>query len=151
MATWLKLRDLKAPDAKPVLWVNTHFDHMGKKSRLEAAKIVRERLLVLGKDCSVIVTGDFNADEGSEPYKALFDQAGEKESPVVDTLRVVSPKRGANEGTTSGFRADATRGPRIDWIGCSRDWTVRKAGIDRTAKGGRTPSDHFAVFAVLGR
>ena len=151
MATWVKLRDLKAPDARPVLWVNTHFDHLGKQSRLEAAKLIRERVLVLGKDCSVIVTGDFNADEGSEPYKALFDKAAEKESPVVDTFRVAHPTKGENEGTSSGFKADAKDGRRIDWIGCSRDWAIRKAGIDRTAKDGRTPSDHFAVFAVLGR
>jgi endonuclease/exonuclease/phosphatase family metal-dependent hydrolase len=151
MATWVKLRDHKAKDAKPVLWINTHFDHMGKQSRLEAAKIIRERLLALGKDCSVLVTGDFNADEGSEPYKALFDKQGEKESPVVDSLRVAHPKKLDDEGTTSDFKADAKGGPRIDWIGCSRDWKVQKAGIDRTAKDGRTPSDHFAVFAVLGR
>jgi glycerophosphoryl diester phosphodiesterase len=31
----------------------------------------------------------------------------------------------------------------------SRDWDVRLAGIDRVTKGGRTPSDHFPVFAVL--
>jgi len=151
MATWLKLRDLKAPDAKPVLWVNTHFDHMGKKARVEGAKIIRDRVLALGKGCSVIVTGDFNAGEGSEPYSALFGKAGDVESPVVDTFRVASPKKGAEEGTASGFKADATRGARIDWIACSRDWKVAKAGIDRTAKDGRTPSDHFAVFAVLGR
>jgi hypothetical protein len=33
----------------------------------------------------------------------------------------------------------------------SRDWKVIAAGIDRTEKGGRTPSDHFPVTAVLRR
>lgn len=151
MATWVKLRDLKAPGAKPVLWVNTHFDHVGKVARLEGAKMIREQAAKLGKDCSLVVTGDFNAGEGSDPYKALFDKQGDRESPVVDTLRVVNPTKGENEGTFSSFKADTKGGSRIDWIGCSRDWTVKKAGIDRTAKDGRTPSDHFAVFAVLGR
>jgi endonuclease/exonuclease/phosphatase family metal-dependent hydrolase len=152
MATWVKLRDkTAAKDAKPLLWINTHFDHIGRQARLEGARLVRERVIALGEGCSVIVTGDFNADEGSEPYRALFGERDGTASPVVDTFRVAHPEKRADEGTASGFRADATGGARIDWIACSRDWTVRKAGIDRTARDGRTPSDHFAVFAVLGR
>jgi endonuclease/exonuclease/phosphatase family metal-dependent hydrolase len=151
LVTWVKLRDLKAREAKPILWLNTHFDHRGKQARLEAARIVRAKLATLGKDCSLIVTGDFNSAEGSDPYKALFDALGDQKSPVVDTFRVAHPQRGADEGTASGFKAAATKGNRIDWIACSRDWTVRKSDIDRTARDGRTPSDHFAVTAVLAR
>jgi len=151
LATWVKLRDLKTDGAKPILWVNTHFDHRGKQARLEAAKIIRQRFATLGKDCSLIVTGDFNTAEGGDPYKALFDPLGETKSPVVDSFRVAHPRRGESEGTASGFKADATKGNRIDWIACSRDWTVRKSDIDRTARDGRTPSDHFAVIAVLAR
>lgn len=151
MATWVKLSDRKSPGAKPILWVNTHFDHRGPRARLESAKIIRERASTLGKDCSLIVTGDFNSAESSEPYKALFGRQGERDSPVVDTFRVANPMKRTEEGTASGFKASATTGNRIDWIGASRDWSVRKAGIDRTARDGRTPSDHFAVFAVLGR
>jgi endonuclease/exonuclease/phosphatase family metal-dependent hydrolase len=151
MATWVKLRDLKHPGAKPVLWINTHFDHIGKKARAEGAKLVRSQLEAMGQGCSLIVTGDFNSGEGSEPYTALFGKQGDRESPVVDTFRVAHPNRDKAEGTATGFKASATGGTRIDWIGCSRDWTVRKADIDRTARDGRTPSDHFAVTAVLGR
>jgi endonuclease/exonuclease/phosphatase family metal-dependent hydrolase len=151
MATWVKLRDLRAPGAKPVLFANTHFDHRGQQARLESAKLLRDRLAKLGEGCSLIVTGDFNSAEGSEPYQALFGKRGDAESPVVDTLRVAHPKRGENEGTSSGFKATATGGNRIDWIGCSRDWTVVKAEIDRTSRDGRTASDHWAVTAVLRR
>lgn len=145
MATWVKLKDKTG--GKPVLFLNTHFDHVGKVARLEAAKLIRKRLPELGKDCSLIVTGDFNAGEGSDPYKALFDN----ESPVVDTYRVAHPKREENEGTTTPFKAGANKGNRIDWIGASRDWKVQSATIDRTAKDGRTPSDHFAVTATVRR
>jgi endonuclease/exonuclease/phosphatase family metal-dependent hydrolase len=31
----------------------------------------------------------------------------------------------------------------------SRDWRVVEIHIDRTARDGRTPSDHFPVTAVL--
>ena len=40
-------------------------------------------------------------------------------------------------------------GPRIDWIGCSRDFSLNAVAIDRTERDGRTPSDHFPVTAVL--
>src|SRR5262249_20636344 len=151
VVTWVRLRDRQAPDARPVLFVNTHFDHRGQKARLESAKLIRAQLATLGKGCSLVVTGDFNAAEGSEPYRALFGEEGGKAAAVVDTYRVAHPTRGKDEGTFSGFKASATAGGRIDWIACSRDWAVLRAGIDHTAKDGRTPSDHFPVTAELTR
>lgn len=149
VATWVKLKDRTAPDGKPVLFLNTHFDHRGEKARAEAGRLVRRKLGELGGGCRVVVTGDFNADEGSEPYQSLFGAADGKPAPLADTFRAMHPARGKDEGTFSAFQAAATAGPRIDWIGCSPDWDVRLAGIDRTARGDRTPSDHFPVTAVL--
>ncbi|MCS7237233.1 MAG: endonuclease/exonuclease/phosphatase family protein [Thermoguttaceae bacterium] len=151
MVTWAKLQDLKDPEKPPILWMNTHFDHRGERAREESARILRQKIEEMGQGCSLVVTGDFNAAEGSPPYRILFSNVNGKDSLLVDTYRVVNPERGPNEGTFSGFSADRTSGPRIDWIGCSKDWIVVAAGIDRTARDGRTPSDHFAVFAVLRR
>lgn len=150
LVTWVKLADKTAPGGKPILWLNTHLDNRGQKARVEGAMIVRARLAALGEGCSVVVTGDFNSPEGGEPYAVLFGKPGDRTA-LVDTFRAAHPGRGAEEGTTTGFKASATRGSRIDWIGCSRDWTVRAAGIDRTSRDGRTPSDHFPVTAVLRR
>ncbi len=150
MATWVRLKD-KSHDGKPVLWINTHFDHMGKIARLESAKLIRERAKTLGKDSSLIVTGDFNAGEASEPYKALFETRENDESPVVDSLRNAHPTRGENEGTTTPFKSAASNGARIDWIGVSRDWKVVAAGIEHPDRDGRTTSDHFPVQAILRR
>lgn len=149
MVTWVKLKDKTG--GKPVFFINTHFDHMGKTARVESAKLIRERIVKLGEGCSVILTGDFNSGEGSDPYKALFDTRGTDESPVVDSYRTAHPKREANEGTSTPFKAGANNGARIDWIGVSRDWKVVSAAIDRTSKDGRTPSDHFPINAVLRR
>lgn len=149
VATWLKLNDRTASDGKPILLINTHLDHRGAKARLESARLIREKAGELGKGCRLIITGDFNASEGSGPYTALFADVAGQPSPFVDTLRIYRPTRAKDEGTFSGFKADATNGERIDWIACSRDWEVRLAGIDRTARQGRTPSDHFPVTAVL--
>ncbi len=149
MVTWVKLVDRKQANAKPILFFNTHFDHRGPEARAQSARLLRRRAAEMGKACRVIVTGDFNEGEGSEPYRALFGPVGEGQSPLRDTYRIAYPGRATNEGTFSGFKADGTSGPRIDWIGASKDWQVLKAAIDRTARDGRTPSDHFPVTAVL--
>lgn len=149
MATWVKLRDRLSPESKPVLFLNTHFDHKGVNARIESARLLRRQVASLGAGCAVIVTGDFNAGEGSEPYRALFDPIDGEPSPLIDAFRAAHPGRSADEGTFSGFRADSTNGPRIDWIGISRDWQVDDAAILRASRQGRTPSDHFPVTAVL--
>ena len=150
MTTWVRLKDKKA-GGTPILFVNTHFDHRGPTARLESARLVRARLGELGRGCSIVVTGDFNAAEASKPYTALFGEVDGEASPVVDSYRTAHPDRKPDEGTTTGFRAGPSQGGRIDWIGVSRDWTVVTAGIDRTARDGRTPSDHFPVTATLRR
>jgi len=149
IATWVKLKDLKNADSKPILFLNTHFDHVGKKARVESAHLIRRKTGELGQGCNLVVTGDFNAEVDSEPYAALFANAAGQASSVLDTFRVVSPKGSGDEGTFSGFKAKQTAGTRIDWIGCSRNWRVRSSTIDRTERDGRTPSDHFPVTAIL--
>ncbi len=149
MVTWVKLKDKKLPDALPILYLNTHFDHMGKTARLESAKLIRKKIDALGTGCRVLLTGDFNSGEGSEPYKVVFGDFESKPSPLVDTFRAAHPTATKEEGTGNGFLASRLGGARIDWIGCTADWDVRSAAIDRTSRDGRTPSDHFAVNAVL--
>jgi endonuclease/exonuclease/phosphatase family metal-dependent hydrolase len=149
MVTWVKLRDRRQPKAKPLMFFNTHFDHRGQQARVESARMLRRRIAVARKTCRVIVTGDFNAGDDNAAYQAFFAAEKKQRAPVADTYRVLHPNREANEGTFSGFKVTATTGPRIDWIGISSAWKVVSATIDRTAREGRTPSDHFAVTAIL--
>ncbi|HJQ70272.1 MAG TPA: endonuclease/exonuclease/phosphatase family protein [Blastocatellia bacterium] len=149
MVTWVKLRDRRQPNAKPIIFFNTHFDHRGVEARAESARLLRRRVAEAIKSCRVIVTGDFNAEEGSEPYRELFHPNSDGPSLLSDTYRVTYHGRAPNEGTFSGFKADDSHGPRIDWIGASKDWLIVAASIDRTSREGRTPSDHFPVTAVL--
>lgn len=150
MASWVRLKD-KANTGKPVLWINTHFDHLGKMARLESARLIGSQLGELGKDCSLVVTGDFNAAEGSDPYEALFGLRDQAESRLLDSYRVAHPQREENEGTTTPFLAAPSKGGRIDWIAVSRDWKVIAATIERPDREGRTASDHFPVTAILRR
>lgn len=138
IASWARFRDKKA-GGREFLYVNTHFDHRGPKARLESAKLLRAFVEKRGPAAPVIVTGDFNAGPGSEPYKALVGT-------LVDSWLVLHPE--PPEGTAHGFTGKATT-PRIDWILCSPSFEVKEATIDRYHEGGRYPSDHFPVSAVL--
>jgi len=148
IATWVKLRDRTVPQDAPVLVLNAHFDHVGERARLESARLIRRSLATLGAGCRLVVTGDFNAAEASPPYAALFadDAAAPK---LLDTLRAAVPRSTGPEATFNGFDPTNTAGGRIDWIGCSPDWRVIAASIDRTVVAGRTPSDHWPVTATL--
>jgi endonuclease/exonuclease/phosphatase family metal-dependent hydrolase len=146
IATWVRLRDLKAADARPILWVNTHFDHVGTQARLESARLIRTFVESRQADHDLIVTGDFNTGEGSEPWDALT--AGDL---LRDTHRIVHPQRLPNEGTFTAFDPARTEGDRIDWILVSRAFVVTDAEIDRRLYDGRIPSDHFPVTATLAR
>ncbi len=153
IATWVKLRDKSAPTtAAPILFLNTHFDHQGSEARSQSARLIRDRVTALGSGCRVIITGDFNADANSGPYKSLFENVASRPEQILlqDTYRnTSSPHLDPSTGTFSGFKAANTDGARIDWIACSSQWQVRQARIDRTQIDGRTPSDHFPITAVL--
>lgn len=149
MVTWVKLQDRTNPNARPIVAFNTHFDHRGKRARIESARLIRRKIGEIALGCSVILTGDFNSGEGSSPYESLFAKDNDGRVTLVDSFRVANPRRTPEEGTFSGFRANAVEGERIDWIGCSPDFAVKAASIDRTSKDGRTPSDHFPILAIL--
>jgi endonuclease/exonuclease/phosphatase family metal-dependent hydrolase len=148
MVTWLRLRDKTG--GKTFIIANTHFDHRSKKARLNSGKFMREKMMEIAEDEPVVIMGDFNCDEDSEPYAALLG-AAEGETPwLTDAYRSIHPKRSDQEATYHGFRG-GTEGSRIDWVLYSPGFTALNAGIDTTHEGLKYPSDHFPVTATLQR
>lgn len=150
MCTWVKLRDKQAAERRPILFLNTHFDHRGPVARSRSASLIRRLASELGADCDIVLTGDFNAAVDSEPYRELVT-AEPAETRFIDTYAVAPPEDDAGQATFSGFRPSVVEGNRIDWILVRGDWQVVSAAIDRTARDGRTPSDHYPVQAILDR
>ncbi len=151
MVTWVELRDKSVPEAPPLIWMNTHFDHLGVEARKQSARLIRQRAESSAGQ-AVLITGDFNSGEGSEPYRNLFGEVEGRPSPVVDTFRALplDRQRFDDLATFSNFKGGGPRkGGRIDWIGVSRHFTVLSSDIDYTERDGRTPSDHFPVTALL--
>ncbi|NRA97246.1 MAG: endonuclease/exonuclease/phosphatase family protein [Planctomycetes bacterium] len=148
IATWLRFKDLRS--RRTLRFVNTHFDHRGKKARTESGLLLHQRIAAFPEDEPVIVTGDFNAKEGSAPYKALLPNT----SRLIDTFRATHPWIGRDgtfqrrDGTFHGFRGIAD-GRRIDWVLVTKHLAIRGARVDNHSVKGRWPSDHFPVTAVL--
>ena len=144
MATWVKLKDKRSESE--LFFINTHFDHRGKVARLEAAKLLRRFIQNLGESKRVILTGDFNCGEDSDPYKAMFPKQAEFR--LVDTYRAKNKERGEDEGTFNGFRG-RNSGARIDWVVTTSNLEIQSAEIVRANEDGRYPSDHYPVTATV--
>ena len=141
MATWVRFRD-RATD-RDLYVVNTHFDHMSGYARQRSAALIRDRIAALDPGLPVVLTGDFNADAGSKPYRLLTDDAG-----LVDVW-TAAKRRGPGYGTWHGFGPVVADGPRIDWILVTPDLAVEWAAVNLFRADGRFPSDHLPVQAHL--
>jgi endonuclease/exonuclease/phosphatase family metal-dependent hydrolase len=147
MCTWVKLRDRTSGDV--LCLFNTHFDHRGKRAREESAVLLRHKLEQIAGRLPVIITGDFNTTDDTAPYYTLIAGTRRGDPLLTDTYRAANRAGDASaDGTIHNFRG-GQGGPRIDWIVTSGAFRTISAGIDHTQDGGRYPSDHFPVTAVL--
>ncbi len=143
MASWVLLDDKFTGET--VLVVNTHLDVLSEKSRERSARMLRE-LIEKHPDSYVVLTGDFNCDIGSEPFKIL---AGNRQRRLIDTYTAAGHKDGHKDGTHHGYHG-GKGGDRIDWILTSPTVKVLDAAIIRKRNiFGSLPSDHFPVTASL--
>jgi endonuclease/exonuclease/phosphatase family metal-dependent hydrolase len=147
MVTWVELRDVQNP-TETFVFMNTHWDHVGDTARLNSATLVRQKVPELASGIPVIVVGDFNADQGSDPYRRMrglddFDNVRN----FQDTYRNLHDDADT-VGTAHGF--DGIAGDRrIDWILHDNDFETLSAAIVRTSFEGSYPSDHFPITATI--
>lgn len=131
-------------DGQELSWIHTHLDYLPLAVR-GMAHLLREVIEELPVNIPLVVTGDFNAGKRSQVYRMLTGRNTPRR--LWDVLRLAQPD-GQGEGTFHAF-GKLPRPQAIDWILVSEGLRVREAGIDRTARHGRFPSDHFPVWAVL--
>ena len=122
---------------------NTHFDHMGKMAQLQSAVLLSKEVELLPKQSKVLLTGDFNVEPGSEPYKALSKS-------LNDSTLVAKQKLSKNAGTFNGFgREPNSPSQTIDFIFVSSNLQVQSYQVDNRRYNGLYPSDHEALVAVI--
>lgn len=145
ISSWARLVDRLTADTVRIY--NVHWDHESQPSRERSAALLLERMATdAGPNDRLLLTGDFNADETNPAFQALL---ADRRVPLRDSFRTLHPDA-AVVGTFNGFRGDLGGG-KIDAVLVGEGWEVVQAGIDRRWVGGRWPSDHFPVVAVVRR
>jgi endonuclease/exonuclease/phosphatase family metal-dependent hydrolase len=139
MVTWAEFQDLKS--GKRFHYVNTHFAHRREddEARTRSASLIADRLRKLPASTTIVMTGDFNTDAGSDPYRTLSEV-------LSDTYTAVAKPAGPT-GTFHGFSGKA-RTARIDWILFRGALSPVSIETLTDNDNGRYPSDHFPVLAV---
>lgn len=164
ICSWGKFRHNES--GREFVMFNLHMDHVGKKARVEGAKLIRGRIDGFGKGCPAFVTGDFNVDQTSPSYRTIT--AG---GDLLDSYKVAQLRYALN-GTFNNYETDNYTDSRIDHVFVSPDVKVLKYGVltdtYRTPENiehvdatdapqeievsryvARTPSDHFPVVVKV--
>src|SRR5207253_3518512 len=114
--SFAKLRDTQEENAGApgLVFLNTHWDHIGARARVESARLMQSWLTENARDVPVIITGDFNDDAGAPSYRELVTGG------LIDAFGELHPGVTSDQcGTYHGFTGKH-HGQRIDWILCSR-------------------------------
>ncbi len=125
-----------------LLVVNTHLDHQGGRSRVQAARLLAQWVSdwVAENRLPAIVLGDLNQVPGSKVTNVLL------EAGLVDALP-------ADAGGTEHAFTGAWDRKRIDHIFATPSLTVRSGWVDHgpypDPKRWDVPSDHWPVVADL--
>ncbi|MEO6435223.1 MAG: endonuclease/exonuclease/phosphatase family protein [Tepidisphaeraceae bacterium] len=151
MVTWVKLQPRDSAGGlggQPIVFFNTHLDAWNSRARSESAKLLLDRINRIAAGSPSILTGDFNADQGSDPYVKLTAAMTTTGPMLLDAFRAANPVPQRGEGTRHSFRGGRS-GPRIDWIMTSPCFQAVTASIDRARGVLGYPSDHYPVVATL--
>jgi len=141
MCVWTKLYDLKSKTSFYVFC--THFDHMGKKARVESAALITKRIEKIAGKSPVVCLGDLNASpESTAMYKVLTNS-------LEDSRNISLTKPKGSLGTYNGYDVSTDSLPssvRIDYILCRKIKVLSYQVLtDRFSKE-TFPSDHFPVL-----
>jgi endonuclease/exonuclease/phosphatase family metal-dependent hydrolase len=100
--------------------------------------------IVAEEQVPTIVSGDTNAGVDTEPHRLLVEAGA-----LVDAWPAAGERLTPEWGTWSNYKAPKRTTRRIDWMLVTADIEVERVGINTTRVGGRAPSDHEALQAVV--
>lgn len=142
VATWAVLRERRSGVLLRVL--NTHFDHVGEEAKANSATLIGQWVTNGDAEGSpTIVMGDFNSIPGSEPYRRLTDSA------LSDSRAISRTPPYGPRGTFTGFRIERDAPGSIDHIFVTHEFKVESHAVITQHWGGKLPSDHYPVMAML--
>lgn len=161
ICTWGRFKDMKT--GKKFWMFNLHMDHRGIEARMQAAKLVMERIGNMCDKEQYILLGDFNVDQYNPIYPMMMESGL-----FVDTHDAAAV-RFAPTGSMNYFKVDFKTDKRIDHVLVSNQfevldykvmtysyWSETEPSADAMAeiKAGkegvvvhkqRLPSDHYPI------
>ena len=141
IVTWAELHDNVT--GRDFLHINSHLDHESENAQVRSAQVVRDQVAEAG--LPVVFTADCNAAaESSAPYEVLVTQGG-----LQDTWLAADRRLTPHVDTFPDYGTPNPNGVRIDWILATPGIEVFAAAINTWTRGGRFPSDHTPVQALL--
>lgn len=144
VVTWAMLKSVST--GKTVFVFNTHFDHMGQEARRNSAHLLLQAVDSLAAGIPAIITGDFNASPGSEPYCILTDK---KNPEHLDNAFYLAGYTDTPFYTYTGFKVGGIPGENIDFIFVKQLGKVLSYSVNTFHSGDYYPSDHLPVKAVI--
>ena len=141
ICTYAIFKDLKSK--KEFLAMNIHFDHVGKTARVKSSELILKKAQELNpKNLPMVLTGDFNLTEDTEPIKILSQN-------LKDTFYHSEKKHYGPIATFTGFNINELPKDRIDYI-FVRGFKIKShRHINDRRENLLYPSDHFPVFSTL--
>jgi len=140
ICTWVKLHDKW--NKKDFIVFNTHYDHVGVQARIEAAKLIKKKIMEIAPTLPVILTGDLNVTPETEAIATL-------KTFLTDTKEAAIEPAYGPEGTFNGFKFNAKLQDRIDYIFINKGFKVQKYASLTDSKDQKYPSDHLPIMARL--
>lgn len=157
-ATWAIFEDLKTKHR--LLHINTHLEDGvdAEQCRVECSKVMLEKTTALGQNLPTILTGDFNCNPWSSPYRKFMEVGFE------DSYRAAGHADHVGSSTFHGYRGDDYFALdwggnelfwRVDWIlgrGGAQQLQTVSSSVIRDAMPPLFPSDHYPItteFIIL--
>lgn len=135
---------LKNKITKDKLYVfNIHLDSKGSESKIKGVQLINEWIQKVNiHNYPVIVGGDFNSKEDSEPIVWFSDYYND-----AKTASIAPPK--GPLGTFNYFNERFSHIYRIDYIFVNENLRVNSYEVLQEKYGKMYPSDHYPVFVEL--
>lgn len=145
IATWAVLKDKTT--GKELIFMNTHFDHIGKQARIESAKLLKQKAIELAGDLPLILTGDFNLPPESDGIKTIIEPDGD--NTLVNSSSIAKYSYGP-DWTTCGFDNRPFDNRKvIDYIFVKNVEKVNKYAVFSEMLNDIYLSDHCPIFAQI--
>lgn len=145
IVSWVKLHDLET--GEDLYFFNTHFSHVSDSARKNSAELLVKKITEIAGNQPVILSGDFNCINQSEPYQVLTGNS-QNLLQLFDTHYISETEHFGGLQSINGF-GRSRRETIIDFLFCNSAFRVLNHGILTVRKDSVFISDHYPVLATV--